>query len=67
MKAHYFGSDIDDFLAQEMLLPEVEIVAAKRMVSYQLSALRRENYSPQTAQAQQTNRTVLDRLFKPNR
>lgn len=67
MKAHYFGSDFDDFLTQERLLPEVETVAAKRMVTYQLSTLRRGNYSPPTAQAQQTNRTVLDRLFKTNR
>jgi len=59
MKAHYFGSDFDDFLAQERLLPEVETVAAKRMVSYQLSTLRREDYVPQPSQAQQTSRAML--------
>ena len=67
MKAHYFGSDFEDFLTQERLLPEVETVAAKRSVTYQLATRRREDYSPQTAQVQQTHRTVLDRLFKPNR
>jgi len=49
VKAYYFGSDFDDFLAQERVLPEVETVAAKRMVSYQLSALRGEDGSHQTS------------------
>ncbi len=67
MKMQHLGSDFEDFLGQERLLPEVETVAAKPMVGYELSTLRRQDYSPQTTQAQQTHRTVLDRLFKPNR
>jgi hypothetical protein len=67
MKAHYFGSDFDDFLGQERLLPEVETVAARRMVTYQLSTLRREDYAAQPSQTHPTSQTMLDKLFEPNR
>ncbi len=66
MKAHYFGSGFDDFLAQERLLPEVETVTAKRIITYQLSALLRKDHSTRTSQARQTRRTVLDKLFRWN-
>jgi hypothetical protein len=67
MKAHYFGSDFEDFLAQERLLSEVETVAAKRVVTYQLSTLLREERSHQTAPARQIDQTMLDKLPMPNR
>lgn len=67
MKAHYFGSDFDDFLTQERVLPEVETVAAKRMVSYRLSVLMREDHSQQTSPAQQDSRTAVEKLQKSNR
>ncbi len=66
MKAHYFGSDFDDFLAQERLLSEVETVAAKRMVTYQLSTLMREDRSTQTAPTRQVGQTRTDKSLKPN-
>ena len=67
MKAHYLGSDFDDFLAQERLLSEVETVAAKRMVTYQLSTLMREDRSHQTSPARQVSQTGMDKSVKPNR
>ena len=67
MKAHYLGSDFDDFLAQERLLSEVETVAAKRMVTYQLSTLMREDRSHQTSPTRQISQTRTDELPKPNR
>lgn len=67
MKAHCFGSDFDDFLTQERLLPEVETVAAKRMVTYQLSTLMREDRSHQTSPARQIGQTVVDKLPKPDK
>jgi hypothetical protein len=67
MKAHCFGSDFDDFLAQERLLPEVETVAAKHMVTYQLSTLMREDRSHHTSPARQVSQTGTDTLPKPNR
>ncbi len=67
MKAHYFGSEFDDFLAQERVLPEVETVAAKRMVSYRLSALMREGHSQQTSPAQKDSRTTVEKFQKSNK
>lgn len=57
MKAQHLGSDFNDFLTQERLLPEVETVAAKRMITYQLSTLMREERSHHTAPTRQVGQT----------
>jgi len=67
MKAHHFGSDFDDFLAQEWLLPEVETVAAKRMIAYRVTMLMREDRITPTSLMRQAGRAVADKPHKPAR
>ena len=61
------GSDLDEFLASEGLLPEVEATAVKRVIAYQLAQLMREKKLSKTAMAQRmrTSRSALDRLLDP--
>lgn len=42
MKEIHVGSDFDDFLREEGLLEEVEAVAAKRVLAYQISEAMKE-------------------------
>lgn len=66
-KQSNIGSDFDDFLADEGILEEVEIVAVKRVLAYQLEQLMREqNITKSFMAAQmQTSRASLDRLLDP--
>jgi DNA-binding Xre family transcriptional regulator len=61
------GSDLDEFLASEGLLSEVEATAVKRVIAYQLAQLMREKKLSKTAMAQRmrTSRSALDRLLDP--
>ena len=67
MNKEHLGSDFDDFLEEEGLLAEVEAVAVKRVVAYQVAALMEENNLTKTRMAQlmQTSRAALDRLLDP--
>lgn len=67
MKNKYIGSDFDDFLQEEGLLAEVEAVAIKRVISYQVAQFMKENGLTKTAMARrmQTSRSALDRLLDP--
>ena len=63
----HIGSDFDRFLEEEGILSEVEIVAAKRVIAFQLSELIKVEGISKTAMAQRmrTSRAVLDRLLDP--
>ena len=68
MKKEHLGSDFDNFLEEEGLLAEAEVVAVKRVVAYQVAALMEENNLTKTKMAQlmQTSRAALDRLLDPS-
>lgn len=61
------GSDFDEFLESEGLLSEVEAVAVKRVIAYQLANLMEEKKLTKAAMAQRmcTSRSALDRLLDP--
>ena len=59
------GSDFDDFLQEEGILEDVEMVALKRVLAYQVEQLMNEQQFTKTAMARQmhTSRAALDRLL----
>lgn len=61
------GSDFSEFLAEEGLLPEVELLALKRVVALQIQeALEQEKLSKtQLAKRMKTSRAALDRILDP--
>lgn len=67
MNERHLGSDFDDFLEEEGLLAEVEAVAVKRVVAYQIEELMKEMNLTKTAMARrmETSRAALDRLLDP--
>lgn len=68
MNEQTMGSYFDDFLAEEGLLAEVEAVAVKRVIAYQIEQLMREQKLTKSAMAERmnTSRAALDRLLNPN-
>jgi antitoxin HicB len=68
MNNQYFGSDFDEFLEEEGVLAEVEIIAIKRVIAYQIAQAMRESGLSKTAMAQKmnTSRSALNRLLDPN-
>jgi antitoxin HicB len=67
MSDKYIGSDFDDFLAEEGLLTEVETVAIKRVIAYQLEQLMQEQHLSKTEMSRRmkTSRAALERLLDP--
>jgi predicted XRE-type DNA-binding protein len=67
MNEKHVGSDFDDFLREEGLLEEVEAVAAKRVLAYQISEAMKEQELSKSAMARRigTSRSSLDRLLDP--
>ena len=63
----HIGSDFDQFLEEEGILQEVEIVAAKRVIAWQIAELMDKERISKTAMAARmgTSRAVLDRLLDP--
>jgi DNA-binding Xre family transcriptional regulator len=61
------GSDFDEFLAEEGLLEEVEAVAIKRVVAYQVEQLMKEQNITKTEMSRRmkTSRAALERLLDP--
>lgn len=61
------GSDFDDFLAQEGMLADVESVAIKRVVAFQIARMiEQQNISKaEMARRMNTSRSSLDRLLDP--
>lgn len=67
MKEEHLGSYFDDFLEEEGLLAEVEAVALKRVIAYQIAELMKEKNLTKTTMARrmQTSRAALERLLDP--
>jgi antitoxin HicB len=67
MNEKHIGSDFDDFLTEEMLLEEVEAIAVKRVLAYQISELMKaQNLSKsEMARRMNTSRAALERLLDP--
>jgi antitoxin HicB len=61
------GSTFDSFLEQEGIREEVEAVAIKRVLAWQLSRAMQEQQKTKQAMAKQlhTSRSQLDRLLDP--
>lgn len=68
MNNQHFGSDFDEFLAEEGLLAEVEITAIKRVIAYQIAQAMQESGLSKTEMAEKmnTSRSSLDRLLNPH-
>jgi antitoxin HicB len=67
MNENHIGSSFDDFLSEEGLLEEVEIMAVKRVLAYQINQLMEEqNLSKaEMARRMKTSRAALERLLDP--
>lgn len=61
------GSNLRNFLADEGLLPEVEVLALKRVVALQLQQILEHDHVTKTelASRMKTSRASLDRLLDP--
>ncbi|HEY9611700.1 XRE family transcriptional regulator [Allocoleopsis sp.] len=63
----YIGSSLDDLLEKDGILEEVDAIAIKRVLAWQVSQLMQEKGLTKTAMAQEmnTSRASLDRLLDP--
>ena len=61
------GSDFCDFLDEEGILPALEVLALKRVVSLQLQQILEQDHVTKTelASRMKTSRASLDRLLDP--
>jgi predicted XRE-type DNA-binding protein len=66
-KVDHTGSTFDSFLEQEGIREEVEAVAIKRVLAWQLQQAMRKQRKTKQAMARQlhTSRSQLDRLLDP--
>jgi len=66
-KINHSGSTFDSFLEAEGIREEVEAVAMKRVLAWQLKRAMREQQKTKQAMARQlrTSRSQLDRLLDP--
>jgi antitoxin HicB len=66
-KVTHTGSRFDDFLAEDGLLAEVEAVAIKRVLAWQLAEAMKARKLTKDAMARKmkTSRSQLDRLLDP--
>ncbi len=66
-KVDHSGSSFNSFLEQEGIREEVEAVAIKRVLAWQLEQAMREQQKTKQAMARQlrTSRSQLDRLLDP--
>lgn len=62
------GSNFDDFLREEGLLEEVEALAAKRLIAYELGQIMAKEKLSKAALARRmgTSRSQVDRLLDPD-
>ncbi len=67
MKNKHIGSSFDDFLEEEGVLAEVEAVALKRVLAYELeqSMQAKKVSKSKMASLMKTSRSALDRLLDP--
>jgi antitoxin HicB len=63
----YIGSSLDDLLEEDGILEEVDAIAIKRVLAWQVQELMQEKGLTKTAMAQEmnTSRASLDRLLDP--
>ncbi len=66
-KTDYSGSTFDSFLEEEGIREEVDAVAIKRVLAWQLEQAMRKQHKTKMAMAKQlrTSRSQLDRLLDP--
>ena len=64
----YIGSSLDDLLQEDGMLEQVDAVARKRVIAWQLSQAmaKKELTKTQMAQAMKTSRACLNRLLDPD-
>jgi len=64
----HIGSNFDDFLESEGILADVESVAWKRVIAFQIEQLMEEQKLSKTTMAErmQTSRAAIDRLLDSN-
>ena len=64
----HIGNDFDDFLESEGILADVESVAWKRVITFQIEQLMEEQQLSKTIMAErmQTSRAAIDRLLDSN-
>jgi len=67
MNKKYLGSNFDDFLEEEGILADVEAVAVKRVIAYQITRLMQEQNLTKIEMSRRlnTSRASLDRLLDP--
>lgn len=67
MNKHY-GSTLDSLLAEDGILGDVEAVATKRVLTFQLEAAMKAQGISKTVMAQrmETSRAAINRLLDPN-
>lgn len=68
MEQQHIGTNFDDFLAEEGLLADAEVVAMKRVIAFQITQLMKEQNLTRTAMAKRmnTSRAALNRLLDPS-
>ena len=68
MNKKHIGENFDDFLHEEGLLEEVEAVAIKRVVSFQIAQemKRRKVTKTEMTHGMKTSRAALERLLDPD-
>jgi DNA-binding Xre family transcriptional regulator len=67
-KNPYIGSSLDDLLAEDGTLEEINLLATKRIIAWQIEqGMIEKNLSKtEMAKAMNTSRSSLDRLLDPN-
>ena len=67
MKNEHLGSSFDDFLEEEGIRADVEAVAIKKVIAYQIEIEMKQANLSKTAMAAKmhTSRMALDRLLDP--
>jgi len=64
----YIGSSLDDFLEEEGVLEEAELVAAKRVLAFEIHQLMEQQHlsKSEMARRMQTSRAAVDRILDPD-
>ncbi len=67
MNKKHIGSNFDDFLKEENLYEQVQAVAIKRMIAYQIAEeMKKKNLTKtEMASRMKTSRAALERLLDP--
>ena len=68
LNEQYLGASLDDYLEEEGLLAEAEVVAVKRVLAFQIEQLMEEQQlsKAEMARRMNTSRAAVDRLLNPD-